>query len=139
MINLKSIAVNTKEVDVEYPGIPGFVLTVRHISRPKSKEILTGAQKSVLVNGRAIQELDQDKFNHDFINAALVKWKGLTIGALDQLMLINTEGLDPADPVEYNIDNAMTLMSNSQAFEDFINTTVFSLDQFRTYKSEATA
>lgn len=136
MINLKTIAVNTKEVDVAYPGIDGFVLTVRYISRPKSKEILAGAQKNVLVNGRAVQELDTDKFNHDFVTNAIVGWKGLTIGGLDKLMLIDTEGLDPNDPVEFNIDNAMTLMESSQAFEDFINSTVFSLDQFRTFKSK---
>ncbi|QFR57731.1 hypothetical protein CPT_Slocum_174 [Serratia phage Slocum] len=135
MIDLKKIAIDTREIEVDYPGLPGFKLKVRHISRSASKRILKGAEVSKMANGRVITELDTEKFNRDFAAQAIVGWEGLTIAYVDQILLIDSEGHDPETEVEFSIDNAQMLMENSSSFEEFINSTVFSLDSFRSIKS----
>lgn len=134
MIDLKDIAIDTREVEVTYPGLEHFVVKMRYISRSKSQSILKGAQVTKLVNGRSMQELDQDKFNVDFAREAIIGWKGLTIGDLENLMLIDAGDRDISEEVPYSVDNAMVLMKNSSAFEEFVNTTVFNLDSFRSRK-----
>lgn len=134
MINLKDIALDTKKIEVDFPGLPGFVVTMNYISKNKSRELLKGAEKTVMRSGRAATEIDDDKFTELFVGAAIASWKGLTLAHLDNIMLIDISEMDPETEVPFSLDNGAMLMKNSQAFDEWINGIVFQIDSFRSTK-----
>lgn len=135
MINLKDIALDTKQIEVEYPGLSGFVLQLNHISKNKSREILKSSEKVVMKSGRPSTIMDDDKFNELFVKESISGWKGLTLEHLDNLMLLNLEGHEMTEEVPFSIDNGVMLMKNSSAFDEWINGIVFQIDSFRATKS----
>lgn len=135
MINLKDIALDTKQIEVEYPGLEGFILQLNHISKNKSREILKASEKVTMKSGRPVSGMDDDKFNELFVEASISGWKGLTLEHLDNLMLLNLEGHDLSEEVPFSIDNGVMLMKNSAAFDEWINGIVFQIDSFRATKS----
>ena len=71
------------------------------------------------------------KFVSEFSAASIKNWKGLTLGHLETLVLIDVEGQDLEAEVEYTKDNAELLVSNSTDFDTWLNEVVFDLDNFR--------
>ena len=71
--------------------------------------------------------------NIGIITKAVVKnWKGLTLGHLETLLLIDMEGKDPDETLEFSEENAEVLVSSSTEFDTWLNEVVFDLDNFRT-------
>lgn len=138
-INLKDIALDTKQITIAYPGLPHFKLKVNYVSRKLSKKILEAAQENQFVNGIAVKVQNDDKFAEEFVKVAIAGWEGLTVADVEKLMLIEVPEDRLEDKVEFSIDNAMMLVRNSSAFETWMNSTVFHLDTFRGSKSEPTA
>lgn len=133
MIDLKNLVIDTKEVEVEYPGIEGFKVKVRYISRAKSKELLESAEVKEFKNGMFVgTKRDEDKFVDKFVSHCICGWSGLTLEAVSHLLLIDVSGQDMSTEVQYSHDNAVMLLKNSTAFNAFIDKTVFDLDCFRT-------
>lgn len=136
MIDLKKVALETKEADVEYLGIKGFVVRVQHVSRVRSQEILDQSQVPVMENGHVLRyEQDDKKFITALAKAAIVGWKGLTVAGVEELMLVDLGDVDGDTLVEYTPENAEQLMTSSRAFLNFINDTVFRIDSFRTKRA----
>ncbi|AQT25283.1 hypothetical protein PR1_141 [Providencia phage vB_PreS_PR1] len=136
MIDLKKVALETKEAEVEYLGIPGFIIRVRHVSRTRSQEILEKCQVPQMENGMIVgYEQDDAKFVKELASAAVVGWKGLTVEGVEKLMLVDLVDQDPDTIVEYSPDNAEQLLKSSRSFLTFINETVFRIDSFRTKRS----
>lgn len=133
MINLKDLVLEAKQIEVAYPGMDNFKITLNWIPRRKAKEILDKSMKTEWVNGMAIQVKDDELFLKVFVETALAGWTGLTINDLEKLLLIETDHA-PETVVDFSIDNAMMLVKNSAAFDTWINNTVFNFDQFRTGK-----
>ncbi|WWS25072.1 hypothetical protein vBKpnAMK6_00118 [Klebsiella phage vB_Kpn_AM_K6] len=138
-INLKDIALDTKQITVAYPGLPHFKLKVNYVSRKLSKKILEAAQETQFVNGIAVKVQNDDKFAEEFVKVAIEGWEGLTVADVEKLMLIDVPEDRLGDKVEFSIDNAVMLVRNSSAFETWMNSTVFHLDTFRDSKPEPTA
>lgn len=133
MIDLKKVALETKEAEVEYLGISGFMIRVRHVSRVRSQEILEKCQVPQMENGMIVgYEQDDAKFVKELAAAAIVGWKGLTVEGVEKLMLVDLGDQDPDTVVEYSADNAEQLLKSSRSFLTFINETVFRIDSFRT-------
>ena len=59
-INLKDIALDTKQITIAYPGLPHFKLKVNYVSRKLSKKILEAAQENQFVNGIAVNVQNDD-------------------------------------------------------------------------------
>lgn len=131
MINLKDVVVQTKTVEVAYPGLPNFVVSIGYVSRATSRKIIDASRKDVMTNGTVIKVQDDDKFIEEFVKEAIIGWKGLTLADVSQLLLVDLGDLDPATVVEFSIDNAVQLMRESSAFDNWINNMVFQLDSFR--------
>ena len=133
MIDLKKVALETKEAEVEYLGISGFFIKVKHVSRMKSQEILEKCQVPIMENGMIVRyEQDDSKFVKELAKAAIEGWKGLTVAGVEKLMLVDLRDQDPDTIVEYSADNAEQLLQSSRSFLNFINDTVFRIDSFRT-------
>ena len=125
--------VDTKSAWMDYPGLEGFSVEVVNLSRKE----LTALRKRCTTTKfdrktrQPVENLDEDKFVTEFSQASIKGWKGLTLEHLETLLLINSEGEDPKAEVNYSIENAEILVTNSAEFDTWLNEVVFELDNFR--------
>lgn len=136
MINLKDVSIDTRTVEVDYPGLEGFKVSLNYMSRATSKRIIESARKDEMKNGMVMSVQDDDKFLDAFVDHAIAGWTGLTLDYVEKIMLIDIGDNDPSTVVEFSKDNAIMLMKNSAAFDSFVNATVFQLDTFRLPRKE---
>lgn len=132
MINLKDIALDTKETIVEFPGFDGFKITLAYVSRQTSKSILEQSEKKVFKNGMHVDNKRDDEVFADLYTSAAIKgWTGLTLEHVSHLMLIDIGARDPKEEVPYSPDNAKMLFTNSAVFSAFVDRSVFEIETFR--------
>ena len=133
-MDLKKLMVDTKAVWIDFPGLKGFEVEVANLSRKE----LTGLRKKCTTTKfdrktrQAVEDLDEDKFVTEFSRSVIKNWKGLTLEHLETLILVDIDGQDPKTELEFNDDNAETLVSSSTEFDTWLNEVVFDLDNFRT-------
>ena len=133
-MDLKKLMVDTKAVWIDFPGLKGFEVEVANLSRKE----LTGLRKKCTStkfdrkSRQAIEDLDEEKFIVEFTKSVVKNWKGLTLAHLETLILVDIDGQDPDQELEYTQDNAETLVSSSTEFDTWLNEVVFDLDNFRT-------
>ena len=133
-MELKKLMVDTKAVWIDFPGLEGFEVEVANLSRKE----LNGLRKKCVTTKfdrktrQAVEDLDEEKFVTEFTNAVIKNWKGLTLEHLETLLLVDIEGRDPKEELDYSQDNAETLVSSSAEFDTWLNEVVFDLDNFRT-------
>ena len=132
-MELKKLMVDTKEVWVDFPGLPGFSVKVANLSRKELNKLRKRciAQKFDRKSRQVIEELDEEKFVKEFSTAVVKDWRGLTLEHLETILLINTDGQDMSKELDYSEDNAEILVSQSTEFDTWLNEVVFDLDNFR--------
>ena len=133
-MELKSLLVDSKTTWVEFPGLDGFEVELANLSR---KELVALRKKCTSQKfnrkTRGFEEsLDDDKFVKEFTNSTVKGWKGLQLGYLEDLVLVDLKGQDATTPLEYTEENALLLVENSSEFDNWLNEVVFDLDNFRT-------
>ena len=132
-MELKKLMVDSKSVWMDFPGLEGFSVEVANLSRKE----LNGLRKRCTTTKfdrktrQAVESLDEEKFVQEFSKASVKNWKGLTISHLETLILIETDGQESSSEVEYTLDNAEVLVTNSSEFDTWLNEVVFDLDNFR--------
>ena len=132
-MDLKSLLVDSKTTWVEFPGLDGFEVELANLSRKE----LVNLRKKCTTNKfnrktRAFEEsLDDDKFVKEFAEATVKGWKGLKLSYLEDLILVDLEGQDLSQEMEYTPDNALVLVENSSEFDNWLNEVVFDLENFR--------
>ena len=135
---LKNLLVDSKTTWVEFPGLDGFEVELANLSRKE----LVNLRKRCVQNKfnrktRAFEEsLDENKFVKEFTNSTVKGWKGLKLEYLEDLLLVDLAGKDPAQELDYSIDNAESLVENSSEFDNWHNEVVFDLENFRTKKEK---
>ena len=132
-MELKSLLVNSKTTWVEFPGLDGFEVELANLSR---KELVALRKKCTQQKfnrkTRAFEEtLDDDKFVKEFTNATVKGWKGLQLGFLEDLVLVDLKNQDTSTLLDYTEDNALLLVENSSEFDNWLNEVVFDLENFR--------
>lgn len=133
-MNLAQLIVDTKCVEVEFPGLPGFKVKLSAVSRELSKKITKEAQVTKIDPKlrMPVTELDQDIFLEKFAAAAIKGWSGFKMKYLSQLALVDESAIEDMEAeIDYNLDNVVHLIKNSQAFDAWINENVFNLEIFR--------
>ena len=132
-MELKNLLVDSKTTWVEFPGLDGFEVELANLSRKE----LVNLRKRCVQNKfnrktRSFEEtLDEDKFVAEFSKATVKGWKGLKLGYLEDLILVDLKGQDPEMEMEYSHDNAKVLVENSSEFDNWLNEVVFDLEHFR--------
>jgi len=132
-MRLEDLMVDSKTAWVDFPGLNGFEIEVANLSRKE----LTGLRKKCTSQKfdrktRMMEEiLDEEKFVQEFAKGVIKNWKGLTLGHLETLILIDTSGKDANEELPYSEENAQALVSNSTDFDTWLNEVVFDLDNFR--------
>jgi hypothetical protein len=128
-LNLKDLLVPSKEVELEFPGMPGFKIDVVFLTREALVSIRKKATKTTFKNRQPVEEMDDEKFLELYVEAAIKNWKGLTFAYLEQLAPIQS-GQNPEDTLAYSKDNALFLMKSSANFDGFISEKVTELTVF---------
>ncbi len=137
-MELKNLLVDSKTTWVEFPGLDGFEVELANLSRKE----LVNLRKRCVSNKfnrktRAFEEsLDENKFVEEFSKATVKGWKGLKLGYLEDILLVDISGQDPEMLMDYTEENAKLLVENSQDFDNWLNEVVFDLENFRSQKQE---
>ena len=132
-MELKSLIVDSKSTWVEFPGLDGFEVEQANLSR---KELIS-LRKRCTTNKfnrktRAFEEsLDDNKFIKEFTASTVKGWKGLKLGYLEDLLLVDLKSNDVEQELDYNTENAEQLVENSNEFDNWLNEVVFDLENFR--------
>ena len=132
-MKLQDLMVDTKKAWVEFPGCDDFEIELANLSR---KELLSLRKRCLKTKfdrktHQAVEELDDDKFVYEFTKATVKDWKGLKLRYLEELMLVDLKENDPDSELEFNLENAVSLVQNSADFDNWINEVVFDLANFR--------
>ena len=132
-MDLKSLLVDSKTTWVEFPGLIGFEVELANLSRKE----LTNLRKKCTINKfnrktRQFEyELNDEKFIVEFTKSTVKNWKGLQLGYLQDLLLVDLKGQDEKAEMEFSEENAQSLVENSTEFDNWLNEVVFDLDNFR--------
>lgn len=139
MSRIKSLLVTgDKTIDVEFPEVDGFVVTVSYIPR----EDLVKIRNQSLVykfNKRTRQreeEVDNEKFIEAYCDRVIKNWKGLKVKDLPKILPVDISNMNSEELVPYSQEEAVALLKNSSIFDQFITDTVNDLEQFSIKKKE---
>lgn len=122
--------VPSKEVTVEYPGMPGFNIKVSFLSRETLQNIRKKATKTTFKNRQPVEELNDDLFLELYVKGSIKGWTGLKMSYLEQLAPVDVSDQDPNSELEYTEENALYLMKSSVNFDSFISEQVTDLGNF---------
>lgn len=129
-ISLKSLLVPSKNIEVEYPGMPGFVVSVAFLSRETLQNIRKKSTKTTFKNRQPVEELNDELFLELYVKASVKGWSGLKMSYLEQLAPIELGDADPDECLEYTEENALQLMKASTNFDAFVSEQVTDLGNF---------
>ena len=133
-LSLKSMLVPSKTNTVEYPGMPGFEVTISFLSRETLQSIRKKATKTSFKNRQPVEELNDDLFLQLYAENSIKGWKGLKLKYLEQLAPVDISGSDPEAELEFSNEDALALMKASSNFDSFISEQVTDLGNFSTNK-----
>jgi hypothetical protein len=134
-LSLKTLLVPSKSVQVEYPGMPGFVVDLAFLSRETLLSIRKKSTKTSFKNRQASEEFNEDLFLQLYVEAAVKGWTGFKLSYLEQLAPVDLDGKDLEAELGYTAENALYLMKNSSNFDAFISEQVSDLGNFSTTNS----
>ena len=134
-LSLKTLLVPSKSVQVEYPGMPGFLVDLAFLSRETLLSIRKKSTKTSFKNRQASEEFNEDLFLQLYVEAAVKGWTGFKLSYLEQLAPVDLDGKDLEAELGYTAENALYLMKNSSNFDAFISEQVSDLGNFSTTNS----
>jgi hypothetical protein len=138
-ISLKSLMKPSMTVSIEFPGLDGFEVELCYLAR---EELLALRKKCVSKKfnrstHQAEDILDEDKFLSEYVAAIIKGWKGLKLSYLEELLLVDTDDLDPDSELPYSHEEAEILMKNSSGFDNWVTDSVGDLENFTKNKSKS--
>jgi len=131
-VSLKSLLTPSKTVSIEFPGLEGFEVKLTYLAREELLKLRNRSVKQVLnKKTRAYEEqLDNDKFLTEYCKAIIKGWKGLKYKYLEELLLVDTSGVNAEDCLEFTDENCEVLMKNSNDFDTWVTEQVGDLENF---------
>jgi hypothetical protein len=129
-LSLKSLLVPSKEITVEYPGMPDFKIQLAFLSRETLQTIRKKSTKTTFKNRQPQEEINDELFLELYVKAAICGWSGFKLSYLEQLAPVDISGQDADTELEYSEENALYLMKNSANFDTFITEQVSDLGNF---------
>lgn len=138
MSKIKSLLVKETTTWVEYPDINGFEVNLRYLTREDLLKI-RNASLTIKFSKRTRQkeeEVDSAKFIENYADRAIAGWKGLKIKHLPMLVPVDISGADGEAEVEYTPEDAVEMLKNSPAFDQFVSDALNDFEQFSRKKAE---
>ena len=123
------------EAWVPVEGFDGFEVKLRYLSKEDINKIRQAATRVNFTSRSRVRtdELDSELFIREFIKATVVEWKGFTLKIASQLLpIVIPEGVSDDEPIDFSLEEALTLVKESSFFDNWLNEVVFDLQTFRT-------
>lgn len=135
-VSLVSLLTPSKTVSLDYPGMVGFQVDVCYLAREELVKLRNRcvSQKFNRKTRGFEEQLDEDKFLVEYCKAVIKGWKGLKYSYLEELLLVDISALNPDDELEYNQENAETLMKNASDFDTWLTEVTGELENFTKVK-----
>lgn len=132
MVDLAKLIVPSKELTIEYPGFPGFEVTLAYLTRD---ELLAMRKKCTTVkfnkSRQPEDEVNTELFQEVYIKAVLKNWKGFKYKYLAKLVPVDlSEVEDLEDELDYSPDNAEALMKNAKDFDSWVSDILDDVENF---------
>jgi hypothetical protein len=129
-VSLKSLLVPSKTVEVEYPGMPGFKISLGFMSRENLINLRKKSTKTTFKNRQTSDDFNEELFLELYAETAVKSWSGLKFKYVEQLVPADVSEYDPEDFLAFSKENALMLMKNSSDFDNFISDYVSDLGKF---------
>ena len=132
MSKIAGLRAQETTIEVEYPEIDGFIVSLIYLNRDDLTKI-RNRSLTYKFNKRTRQreeEIDNDKFLEEYTKRAIKGWKGLHVKDLPQLLPIDMSNADPNEEISYNETEALELIKNSTVFDQFITDAMQDYEQF---------
>ena len=135
-VSLASLLTPSKTVQVDFPTLNGFSVDLCYLAREELIKLRSRCVSQKLNRKtRAFEEtLDEDKFLTEYCKAVIKGWKGLKYKYLEELLLVDISNLDPEGELEFNVENAETLMKNGADFDTWVTEVTGDLENFTKVK-----
>ncbi len=135
-VSLASLLTPSKTVGVDFPALEGFQVDLCYLAREELIKLRSRCVSQKLNRKtRGFEEtLDEDKFLTEYCKAVIKGWKGLKYKYLEELLLVDISNLDPEDELEFNVENAETLMKNGADFDTWVTEVTGDLENFTKVK-----
>jgi len=125
-------------VNVEFPDIEEFVISLVYLNREDLMKI-RNQSLTFKFNKRTRQreeEIDNDKFLAAYCERAIKDWKGLKVKHLPLLLPVDISGDNGEEEIPYSQEEALSLITNSTVFDQFVTDTMNEFEQFSITKKE---
>lgn len=132
MSKIASLRAQETTIEVEYPDIEGFIISLVYLNRDDLTKI-RNRSLTYKFNKRTRQreeEVDNDKFLDEYTKLAIKGWKGLRVKDLPQLLPIDMSNTDPNEEISYSETEALELIKNSTVFDQFITDAMQDYEKF---------
>jgi hypothetical protein len=129
-LSLKSLLVPSKAIEVEFPGMPGFMIDLCFLSRETLLNIRKKSTKTTFKNRQPQEEFNDELFLQLYVENAVKGWSGFKLKYLEQLAPVDLSGQDMEAELEFTNENALFLMKNSSNFDAFVSEQVGDLGNF---------
>lgn len=134
--NIASLAVPSRELEVDYPGIDGFKVRVAFQSRDELMKMRKKATTQKFKNRQLEEVVDDQLFLQLYVRAVIKGWTGLKYKDLSRLMLVDISGIDAEAEIPYSPEDALELMKGSSEFDGFITETISDISNFSKSSSQ---
>jgi len=128
--SLKNLIVPTKEIETEYPGMPGFKLKLCFLSRETLQKMRKSATRNVYKKHQPSEEFDDELFLELYVKATIKGWTGLKLSYLKELVPIELGDADPNLELDYSEEEALELTKGSMIFDQFVSEFTSDLGNF---------
>ena len=138
MSKISSLMATETVVDVEFPDVDGFIISLVYLTREDLVKI-RNASLTFKFNKRTRQreeEIDNDKFLAAYTEKAIKNWKGLKVKHMPMLLPVDISDMNIEEEIKYSIEEACDLVVNSTIFDQFITDTMNEFEQFSITKKE---
>lgn len=134
-VSLTNLLVPSKEVTVEYPGMPGFEVKLKFLSRELLQKLRKQSTKITFKKHNPVEELDDEAFLDLYVKETVIGWTGLKLKYLEKLAPIDLGGVENKEiELPFSEEEAIMLMRNSTDFDNFVSEKVQDLGNFSTGK-----
>lgn len=123
MKSLNSMIKADTIIEAEHPEFSGLVVNVGFVSREKTRGMIERAtvSKYSKATHQLESEVDNDLFLKLYTKALVKGWKGLKMEYLLELAPVDIGDSALDEEVEFNDANALLLMQNSNAFDQWLS------------------
>lgn len=138
MSRIGSMIAKNTETWVEFPGIDGFEVNLRFLTRDDLMKI-RASSLTFKFNKRTRQreeEIDNDKFLEKYAEKAVAGWRGLKVKHLPELLPVDITGADLNEDIPFSEEEALELLKNSSIFDQFVTDAMNDFEQFSRKEKE---